>query len=153
VVHKKYKKMLVKFIGLIVKIKVKNKSYSKIKKCLICTAEVEGVEKVRHGSGSVYKCPATDCYFSCQKSLTELLDHIKETKHFRQVIPEQISVQSSLQTPIQNPTKHSSQNSAQQQIQTYHSKSTIQGLNPNIAETKNLLQNPFQDENGQMYYK
>lgn len=142
-----------------------NKTANRIKKCFICDENVQTVQKVKHGSGSVYKCPAEGCFFSCQKSLTELLDHIKVAKHFR--APEEIittrkwqenqnitrtidhAFQISAPLPVQVPDKISDPILARKQ-------NTIQNsneINQKPKTTKNQLQNPFQDENGQMYYK
>jgi hypothetical protein len=133
----------------------------KIKKCLVCDEKVETVQKVKHGSGSLYKCPADGCYFSCQNSLTELLEHIKMAKHFRQpeenkIEPRKVPIQKNVQAfqiqvqrPVQRPVQVPVNMSVQKQC-------TIQNLdqiNQKTQNTKNQLQNPFQDENGQMYYK
>lgn len=53
------------------------------KPCSICAEEVSHVEKAKHGLGNIYKCPVNGCNFSCPNSLTELLNHIKESRHFR----------------------------------------------------------------------
>jgi len=139
--------------------KVDKVDENKIQKCLVCDEKVQTVQKVKHGSGSVYKCPAEGCYFSCQNSLTELLDHIKVAKHFKE--PEEIKMRPRkvqnviqqngpvFQIPVQRPVQVPVQISVQKQ-------STIQysdQINQNPQNTKNQLQNPFQDENGQMYYK